>query len=58
MVIVGKFGKTHGSKGNILVHSFTQIPDNIRLFSEYYFKNGDLIEISFIKKKIQVFLPN
>ena len=51
MVIVGKFGKTHGSKGNILVHSFTQIPDNIRLFSEYYFKNGDLIEIRFIKKK-------
>ena len=50
MIIVGKFGKTHGSS-NILVHSFTQIPDNIRLFSEYYFKNGDLIEIRFIKKK-------
>ena len=56
MIIVGKFGKTHGSKGNILVHSFTQIPDNIRLFSEYYFKNGDLIEISFIKKKNTGFL--
>ena len=58
MVIVGKFGKTHGSDGSILVHSFTQIPDNIRFFSDYYFKNGDLIEIKFIKKKIPVFLLN
>ena len=56
MVIVGKFGKTHGWNGTILVHSFTQIPDNISLFSEYYFKNGDLIEISFIKKKNSSFL--
>ena len=56
MVIVGKFGKTHGSDGSILVHSFTQIPDNIRFFSDYYFKNGDLIEIKFIKKKNSGFL--
>lgn len=56
MIVVGKFGKTNGSKGKIIVHSFTENPENIKYFSNFYFENGELIKINFIKQKKTSFL--
>ena len=55
MIVVGKFGKTNGSKGKIIVHSFTENPENIKYFSNFYFENGELIKINFIKQKKHLF---
>ena len=35
-VIVGRFGRTHGIKGNIIVHSFTEPYDNIKRYTPCY----------------------
>ena len=56
MIVVGKFGKTNGSKGKIIVHSFTEIPESIKSFSNFYFENGELIKINFIRQKKTSFL--
>lgn len=35
-VVVGRFGRTHGIKGNIIVHSFTEPYDNIKHYAPWY----------------------
>ena len=35
-VIIGRFGRTHGIKGSIIVHSFTEPYDNITRYSQLY----------------------
>lgn len=35
-VVIGRFGRTHGIKGNIIVHSFTEPHDNIKHYAPWY----------------------
>jgi len=35
-VVIGRFGRTHGIKGNIIVHSFTEPYDNIKHYAPWY----------------------
>ena len=35
-VIIGRFGRTHGIKGNIIVHSFTDPVENIEHYTPWY----------------------
>ncbi|MFC3908673.1 ribosome maturation factor RimM [Legionella dresdenensis] len=44
-VVIGRFGKVHGIKGFVTVHSFTEPRDNILRYSEWY---------AFINKQWQV----
>lgn len=40
-VIVGRFGRTHGIKGLITVHSFTEPRDNILRYTDWHIKLAD-----------------
>lgn len=35
-VVIGRFGRTHGIKGNIIVHSFTEPHDNIKQYAPWF----------------------
>ena len=53
-VIVGRFGRTHGIKGNIIVHSFTEPYDNIKHYAPWYaFINHQWRPIKLIPIKVQ-----
>jgi len=38
-IIVGRFGRTHGVKGKIIVHSFTDPSENIEQYSPWWHAN-------------------
>ena len=46
-VIVGRFGKIHGNKGNINVQSFLSIKKDIIHFKEFFVDEHDEIQIKF-----------
>lgn len=58
MIIIGKIGKIHGLDGNIILHSFTENPDEILKFKSFYLDNGVSIRIKFLKKKGSTFICN
>jgi 16S rRNA processing protein RimM len=35
-IVVGRFGRAHGVKGNIVVHSFTDPHDNIKQYASWF----------------------
>ena len=54
-VIVGRFGRTHGIRGNIIIHSFTEPYDNILSYSSswHVFLNRQWRPIKPLSIKVQ-----
>jgi 16S rRNA processing protein RimM len=53
-IVVGRFGRPHGVKGSVTVHSFTEPPDNILRYPVWYaFINNQWQPIRLLQAEMQ-----
>ena len=48
LLVIGKFGKTHGVTGQIKVHSFTEQEKDILNYAHFYYKDGTEMNLKII----------